>query len=104
MKTSKFARTLSTYVGSERTKSYLDSAPMFLAKVHSDIVRGYWIESIQFEDSRGNLGEREYHLKCALGTPIRKVKTLKHQRTFFGELDITEEVESLFLALFMTLR
>ena len=93
MKSSNFEKSLTAIIGKERTKYYLDSAPMFLAEVETPICHGYWVESIQFADSRGNLGEREYHLKFA-GSHVYKVRDFSckaEAMVFFDNMTFTEE-------------
>lgn len=55
---------ISNQCGSDFERRYRESAPMFRARFESSYKKGYFVESSQFVDSRGNKNPRQYKIKC----------------------------------------
>lgn len=69
----KVEKVLQFKLGKERAKMYLDSAPLFLARIETIAKNGFFIESIQFENEKGEKPfNRQYHLKF-IGESVFKV-------------------------------
>lgn len=80
-------------IGKEFAKNYRESAPFFNARIETGIKKGYFLESIQFVDSKGNKAKREYKLKCIGESSIQSVLEFKNEyqaRKFFDSMVFLE--------------
>lgn len=90
----KVSTAIKTYLGSSKAKMYLDSASMFNAKIETEAFGRYFIESSQFEDSKGYKADREYALKFIGDNHIYKVMEFKSKHfadKFWANKEKTKE-------------
>ncbi len=85
---------IKSVLGSSSAKMYMESASFFNARIETECASRYFVESSQFEDTRGNKAPREYHLKFIGDGHVYKVMKFDskyHADKFWKDKEFTKE-------------